>query len=74
MKNPGSAPDRKVEWSVLILFLLSDPAHGHTGWLCPGHLELERGGEGECSLGAFVLSKHLSFTDKLIWPYASRLS
>lgn len=43
MKNPGSTPDKKVEWSVLILFLLSDPAHSHIGWQCPEHLELVRG-------------------------------
>lgn len=53
MKTPGSTLDKKVEWSVLILFLLSDAAHSHVGWQCPAHLELVRGGKGECSLGAF---------------------
>lgn len=55
IKNRGSAPDKKVEWSVRILFLLSDPAHGHISWQCSEHLDLQRGSEGECSLGAFVL-------------------
>lgn len=55
MKTPGSAPDKMVEWSVLILFLFSDLAHATSvSWQCPEHLELKRGGEG-CSLGVFVL-------------------
>lgn len=57
VKNSGSAPDKKVEWSVLILYLLSDPVRGHISWQCAGHLELEKGGEGEGSLEAFVLRK-----------------
>lgn len=74
MKNPGSAPDKKVEWSVLILFLFSDPAHSHIGWQCPEHLELERGGEGEFSLGTFVLRQTFILHLQIDWVQASRLS
>lgn len=68
VKNSGSAPDKKVEWSVLILYLLSDPVRGHISWQCAGHLELERVVRVRIHWRPLFSGKHSSFTYKLICP------
>lgn len=68
MKNPGSAPDKKVEWSVLILFLLSDPAQGHILGSVLNVLNWKGVVRVSVHWGLLFSGKHLSFNYKLIWP------
>lgn len=53
-KTQEVPPDKKLEWSVLILFLISDPAHGYIYWQCTRNLVLERDSEGVT--GVFYIS------------------
>lgn len=60
MKNPGSAPDRNIEWRKCPCFHCFLIVCSHSSRQGPGRFGSERGAESVCSLRAFALRRALT--------------